>query len=194
MTSFFYVVSIALHTSVPVLRKCMNTSRKKYLFTESAATHAPGQGESVIELMPFMNFLVHSYTCCSDRHASPYVTFIHQWILMGFTPSLLKKRLTALFFFGACCKRDHHLYTTTVLSCCIPALYCHLSGNLQIMSIVVVNLQDNQAVFRIFIALLRFSFDSPSYFIYFTIFILINCIHLMSHAGALMWVSCGVVW
>jgi hypothetical protein len=31
------------------------------------------------------------------------------------------------------------------------------------MSISVVNLQDNRAVFRIFIALLRFSFDSPSY-------------------------------
>jgi len=43
------------------------------------------------ELMPFMNFLVHSYTCCSDRHASPYWTFIRSWISMGFTPSLLKK-------------------------------------------------------------------------------------------------------
>jgi len=31
------------------------------------------------------------------------------------------------------------------------------------MSITVVNLHDNRAVFRIFIALLRFSFDSPSY-------------------------------
>jgi len=28
--------------------------------------------ESVTELMPFMNFLVHSYIYCSDRHASPY--------------------------------------------------------------------------------------------------------------------------
>ena len=72
MTSFFYVVSIAFHTSVPALRKRMNTSRKKILFAESAATHAPGRGESVTELMPSMNFLVHSYACCSDRHASPY--------------------------------------------------------------------------------------------------------------------------
>jgi len=31
------------------------------------------------------------------------------------------------------------------------------------MSIIVVNLQENRAVFRIFMALLRFSFDSPSY-------------------------------
>jgi len=30
MTSFFYVVSIAFHTSVPELRKCMYTSRKKF--------------------------------------------------------------------------------------------------------------------------------------------------------------------
>jgi len=44
--------------------------------------------------MPFMDFLVHSYTCCSDRHASPYWTSIRRWISMGFTPSLLKKRTT----------------------------------------------------------------------------------------------------
>jgi len=31
------------------------------------------------------------------------------------------------------------------------------------MNNTVVNLQDNRAVFRIFVALLRFSFDSPSY-------------------------------
>jgi len=35
MTSFFYVVSIAFHTSVSALRKCMNTSRKK-LFSLTA--------------------------------------------------------------------------------------------------------------------------------------------------------------
>jgi len=29
------------------------------------------------------------------------------------------------------------------------------------MSIIIFNLQDNRAVFRIFIALLKFSFDSP---------------------------------
>jgi len=116
----------------------------------------PGRGESVTELMAFMNFLVHSYTCCSDRHASPYWTFIRPWIWMGFT------LVSRLFFFGACCKRGRHLHTTTAPSCCIPASYCHLSATLQTISIIVV--QDNRAVFRIFIALLRFSFDSPSYF------------------------------
>ena len=40
MTSFFYVVSTAYHTSVPALRKCMDTS-KKSLLADSAATHAP---------------------------------------------------------------------------------------------------------------------------------------------------------
>ena len=44
--------------------------------------------------MIFMNFLVHSYTCCSDRHASPHWTFIRRWILMGFNPSVLKIRVT----------------------------------------------------------------------------------------------------
>jgi hypothetical protein len=55
-----------------------------------------------------------------------------------------------------------HLYTTTAPSCCIPASYCHLSATLQTMSIIVANLQDNRAMFRMFIALLSFSFDSPS--------------------------------
>jgi len=32
MTSFFYVVSIAFHTSVPPLWKCTDTSRKKFFW------------------------------------------------------------------------------------------------------------------------------------------------------------------
>ena len=32
VTSFLYVVSIALHTSVPALWKCMDTSRKKFFW------------------------------------------------------------------------------------------------------------------------------------------------------------------
>jgi len=54
----------------------------------------PGPGESVTVLMLFVNFLVHSFTCCSDRHASPYLTLIRRWISMGFTLSLLEKRMT----------------------------------------------------------------------------------------------------
>ena len=75
----------------------------------------------------------------------------------------LKNRWQTLFYIGACCKRGRHFYTTTAPSCCILASYCHLVVTLQTMSIIVVNLQDNRAMFRIFIALLRFSFDSPSY-------------------------------
>ena len=56
MTSFFYAISIAFHTSDPALRECMNTSSKKILLAETAATRAPGRGESVRELMSFMNF------------------------------------------------------------------------------------------------------------------------------------------
>ena len=118
----------------------------------------PGRGQSVTELMPFMNFPVHSYTRCSDRHASPYRTFIRQWISMCFTLSLLKKRMTdRCSALDVCCKRSRHLYTTTAPSCCIPALYCHLSATLQTISITVVNFKDNRAVFRIFMALLKFS-------------------------------------
>jgi len=124
----------------------------------------PGRGESVTELTPFRNFLLHSYTCCSDRHASPYWTSIRQWISMGFTPSLRKKMNDRiLFLFGACCKWGRHLYTIFALSCCVSPSYCHLLATLQTMSITVANLLDNRAVFWIFITLLRFSFDSPSY-------------------------------
>ena len=55
------------------------------------------------------------------------------------------------------------LHNTAASFCCIPASYYHMSTTLQTMSITIVNLQDNRAVFRIFIALLKFSFDSPSY-------------------------------
>jgi hypothetical protein len=51
----------------------------------------------------------------------------------------------------------------TAPSCCITASYCQLSATLQTISIIVVKLQDNWAVFWIFIALLMFSFDSASY-------------------------------
>jgi len=56
---------------------------------------------------------------------------------------------------------EHKKYTRTSFFYVISL--CHLSATLQTISITVVNLQDDRAVFRIFIALLRFSFDSPSY-------------------------------
>jgi len=99
----------------------------------------------------------------TDRHASPHWPFIRRCILMGFTPSLLKNMNARTLFFGAYCKWSCFLYTTTAPSYCIPASYCYLSATLQTMSIIIVNLQDNRAVFWIFIALSRFSFDSPLY-------------------------------
>jgi len=51
---------------------------------------------------------------------------------------------------------------------------CHLSATLQTMSVVFFNLQDNRAVFRIFIPLLMFSCD---YLLYFT-----NNTNLLSHS------------
>jgi hypothetical protein len=106
-------------------------------------------GESLTELMLFMNFLVHSYTFCSDRHASPYWTFILRWISMGFAPSLLKKRMTELCSsLVHVAKRGRQLYTTTAPSCCIPAPYCHQSATLQTISITVVNLQTIELCFE----------------------------------------------
>ena len=96
---------------------------------------------------------------------------------MGFTLSLCKKNDRKLFLFGACCKWGRHFYTIAAPSCCVPPSYCHLSATLQTMSITVANLQDNQAVFRIFIPLLRFSFDSPSYIASNEIFSPSNKIH-----------------
>jgi hypothetical protein len=115
----------------------------------------PGRGQFVTELMSFMNFLFNSYTCCSDRHASSYWTFIRRWISMGFHP------FTTLFFFGACCKRDGRLYPTLAPSCCIPASYCHLSAILQTISIIAAKLQGNRAVFPMFKALLVFHLTLP---------------------------------
>ena len=152
--------------SLQSLRHSFNVTRRFSFTMASTATMAsgvttrcawPGRGESVTELMPFMNFLVHSYTCCSDRHTSPHWTFIRRWISMGFTPSLLKKQTTER------CPSLVHVAsgaaiftTTTAPSCCVPTSYCHLSATLQTISITVLNLQDNRAVFLIFITRLTF--------------------------------------
>ena len=95
---------VLIHDSYPDVRPISFTVTRRFSFTMASTAAVvsgvttrcawPGQGESVTELMPFMNLLVHLYTCCSDRHASPYRTFIRWWISMSFTPSLLKKQMT----------------------------------------------------------------------------------------------------
>ena len=121
---------------------------KKILLADSAATLAPGRGESVTELMPFINFLVHSYTCCSDRHASPYWTFIRPWISMGFTPSLLKKRMTDAVLLWCMLQAGPpslHYYCAVLLHSCIvlPPVghssnhechFCHLTRQMSRVS------------------------------------------------------------
>ena len=92
ITSFFYVVSI----SFTVTQWFSFTMSSPAVMSSGDATRCdwPGRGQSVTELMPFMNLLVHSYICCSDRHASPHWTIIRRWISIGFTTSVLKKRMT----------------------------------------------------------------------------------------------------
>ena len=113
--NIFYLLSRTIRCADPwLISRCAAISftvTRRFSFTtaSNAAVASgvptwcawPGQGESVTELMPFMNFLVHSHTCCSDRHALPYWTFIHRWIWLGFTPSLLKTDDRTLFFFVA---------------------------------------------------------------------------------------------
>ena len=164
MTSFFYVVPIAFHTSVPALGKCMiNSKKKKIILAESAATRAPGRGESVTELTPFMNFLVQSYTYCSDRHASPYWNFILRWISMSFTPSVLKKRMTDAVLLWCMLQAGPpflHYYCALVLHFCIVLPPVGHSSNHEYRC---CQLKKNRAVFRIYIAILSFPFASPSY-------------------------------
>ena len=153
------------------LRSIQHTVMRRFSFTmASTAVIAsgvttgcarPGRGESVTELIPFTNFLVHSYICCSDRHASPYWTFICRWISMGFTPSLLKKRMTERFSSLVHAASGAAIFTLLLRR---RFAFLHRTATLPTMSIILVNLQENQAVFQYFIAILRFSFDSPSYF------------------------------
>ena len=80
-----------------------------------------GRGESVTELRPFMNFLVHSYTCCSDRHVSPYWTsFVDEfrWV----SPLHYKKRKTercSSLVQVASGPPSLHYYCAVVLHSCI---------------------------------------------------------------------------
>jgi hypothetical protein len=86
----------------------------------------PGQGEPFIELMPLMNFLVHSYTCCSDRHASPYWTFIRRWISMGFTYSL---RCFSLVHVASGAPTLHYYCVVVLYFCIILPPFGHSSNH-----------------------------------------------------------------
>jgi hypothetical protein len=58
----------------------------------------------------------------TDRHTSPYSTFIYWWISMGFTPSLLKKRMTDAVLLSCMLQAGPpflHYYCAFVLHSCI---------------------------------------------------------------------------
>jgi hypothetical protein len=60
----------------------------------------------------FLNFLSHSYICCSNKQASPNCVFILLWISIGFTPSLLKNWIIE------CCSSLVHVSSgTTIFNC-----------------------------------------------------------------------------
>jgi len=61
-------------------------------------------------------------------------------------------------------------YTAAAPLYCVPASYCHLSATLQTISNSVANFQENRAVFRFFVALLKFLFEPPTYVIQTTNF------------------------
>jgi hypothetical protein len=56
MTSFLYVVSVAFHRSVSALRKCVDTSRKKYILAGP---------------QPFVHRLLHLFVGPERRHELP---------------------------------------------------------------------------------------------------------------------------
>lgn len=65
----------------------------------------PGRGEPVTGLTHFWNFILHSYTCCSDRYASPHCTFILRRISMGLVTTIQKKTTPKLI--TDCCSLVH---------------------------------------------------------------------------------------
>jgi len=82
---------------------------------------------------------------------------------MGFTPSLLKKRMPDAVLLWCMLQAGQpflHYYCAVVLHSCIILPPVSHSSNHEYHC---CQLKDNRAVFRIFIALLRFSFDSLSY-------------------------------
>jgi len=123
-----------------------------------------GRGESVTELMSFMDFLLHSYTCCSDRHVSPYpkLSFVDEFRWVSPLHHLKNGWQKAILL---CCMLQAggplslHYYCAIVLRSCfvLPPVGHSLNHEF-----IVVNLQDNRAMFRTFITLSRFSFESPS--------------------------------
>ena len=99
----------------------MNTSRKKNLLADSAATSAPGRGQSVTELMPFMNFLVtRTLAVVTDMQHRTERSFVDEfrWV----SPlHCLKNGWQTLFFLVHVARGPPflHYYCAVVLHSCI---------------------------------------------------------------------------
>ena len=112
----------------------------------------PGRGESVTELMSLMNFLVHSYTCCSDRHASPFIVDEFRWVSLL---HYLKKRIQNALLLWCMLQvgpPSLHYYCAVVLHSCIILPPVDNSSNHEYHCCQFTR---HRAVFQIFIALFK---------------------------------------
>jgi hypothetical protein len=78
---------------------------------------------------------------------------------MDFTPSLRKKLMTERCSSLVHVASGAAIFTLLLLR---RVAFLHRTATLQTMSITVANVQDNRAVFRILITILRLSFDSTT--------------------------------
>ena len=94
----YWLISRCAAISFTVTRRFSFTMASTAAMASGVTTRCAwlGRGEFLTELMPFMNFLVHSYTCCGDRHASPTELSLvdeFRWV----SPLHYKKRMTERF-------------------------------------------------------------------------------------------------
>ena len=141
-------VAICLHDGF----NCCNVLWCHYLVCQTRSRRVCYRTNAVHELPSPLVHLLQWQTYITVTELSFMDEF--QWV----SPlHYLKKRMTEHWSSLVHVASGAAIFTLlTAPSCCIPAPYCHLSATLQTISITVVNLQDNRAVFRIFIALFKF--------------------------------------
>ena len=123
----------------------------------------PGRGESVTELMAFMNCLVHRYTAVvTDMHHRTELSLVDEFRWVSPLHYLKNgwQKAVLLWCMLQAGPPSLHYYCAVMLHSCIVLPPVGHSSNHQYHG---CQLKDNRAVFRIFISLLRFSFDYPLY-------------------------------
>ena len=154
----------------------------------------PGRGQSVTELMPFMNFLVHWYTCCSDRHASRYWNFITilkfhnlnelRWVSpLRYLKNEWQNGVLLWCTLQAGPPSLHYYCTITLHSCTVLPPVGHSSNHQYHCCQVTRQSSCGSNFYRTF---LRFSFDSPSYFILGTTTIK-EAVHFLYYQSQATW-------